>query len=426
LDQVRAHQAPRFDALLRRVLASNPFYRGKLGAAGYTAERPPALEDLATLPFTSKPELVDDQERHPPFGTNLTFPEGTYTRLHLTSGTTGRPLRWLDTAESWQWWLDCWKEVYRAAGVTPEDRVFVAFSFGPFIGFWTAFEAGQQLGAMMLAGGGLSTKQRLETLLEHRATVLVCTPTYALRLAEVAREERFDLPGSAVRVTIHAGEPGASVPSVKARIEQAWGARCVDHAGATEMGAWGYGCGHENRMHVNEREFVAEVIDPDTGFTAQPGPAGSCRGELVLTNLGRVGSPLIRYRTGDVVELVRDDCPCGRPFASLRGGVLGRADDMVIVRGINVFPSAIENIVREFREIVEFEVVIERYVEMAELLVRIEVTGAAEQEVSRALADRIYRRLNLRPRVEVAAVGSLPRYELKARRFRKAEVRTQK
>ena len=270
------------------------------------------------------------------------------------------------------------------------------------------------------SGGGLSSKQRLETLLELDATVLVSTPTYALRLAELAAEEGYDLAASAVRLTIHAGEPGASVPNVRRRIEQEWGARCVDHAGATEMGAWGFSCGTETNMHVNELEFVAEVIDPETREPAPTGPDGVQAGELVLTNLGRIGSPLLRYRTGDLVDLVRGGCPCGRHTAYLRGGVKGRIDGMVVVRGINVFPSALENIVREFPEIAEFEVTVERYQEMAELAVKIEVGGADPERTAGALRDRIHRQLSLRPRVAIAEPGSLPRYELKARRFKVA------
>ncbi len=416
--EIAERQAAAFEALVREVLPRNAFYRVKLGEAGFDASHPPTLAELSRVPFTLKHELVADQAAHPPFGRNLTYPVERYTRLHMTSGTTGRPMRWLDTPESWQWWLDCWKEVYRAAGTRADDRVFVAFSFGPFVGFWTAFEAGQQLGLLMLAGGGLSSKQRLETLLELQATVLVCTPTYALRLAELAAEEGYDLPSSAVRLTIHAGEPGASVRNVRRRIEQVWGARCVDHAGATEVGAWGFGCGVDTHMHVNEQEFVAEVIDPETGEPAPTGPDGAQSGELVLTNLGRAGSPLLRYRTGDLVELVRGGCPCGRHTAYLRGGVKGRIDGMVVVRGINVFPSALENIVREFPEITEFEVTVERHLEMAELALKIEVTAESPERTAQALQSRIHRYLSLRPRVEVAEAGSLPRYELKARRFK--------
>ena len=223
--------AIKFDALLARLLDSNEFYRRKYAAAGITPDSHPNLANLEHLPYTTKEELAKDQAEQPPFGANLTHSVDRYSRMHQTSGTTGTPLRWLDTPESWEWWLSCWRRIYAAAGVTRQDRIFVAFSFGPFIGFWAAFEAGQSLSAMMLAGGGLTSVQRIEALLANAATVLVCTPTYALRLAEVASAEGLDIAGSPVRLTIHAGEPGASIPNVRARLESAWGARCVDHAG---------------------------------------------------------------------------------------------------------------------------------------------------------------------------------------------------
>ena len=341
---IRATQAAKFEAMLDRVLRTNAFYRSKYASLSVSPDRPPRLSDLATLPYTTKTELSADQRAYPLFGTNLTEPIERYTRVHRTSGTTGRPLYWLDTGASWQWFIDCWKEVYAAAGVNSEDRVFVAFSFGPFIGFWAAFEAAQEIGALAIPGGGMSSKQRLDSMRELDATVLVCTPTYALRLAERARQEALVLVDLPVRVTIHAGEPGASLPNVKARLEKAWGARCLDHAGATELGPWGYGCGHPDHMHINESEFCVEVIDPDTLCAAalDSDDKGAFRaGELVMTNLGRSASPLIRYRTGDLVELGCEPCACGRPSAYLRGGVLGRLDDMLIVPRRQSLPQRI-------------------------------------------------------------------------------------
>ncbi|MFQ5703791.1 MAG: phenylacetate--CoA ligase family protein [Gemmatimonadales bacterium] len=414
---LRSLQAAKFDALVKVVIQTNPFYTQKLNAAGFTRGQPPKLIDIDDIPYTTKQEFATDQETNPPFGTNLSFPPEHYSRMHQTSGTTGRPLYWLDTIDSWDWWLGCWMEIYEAACVTADDRVFVAFSFGPFIGFWTAFEAGERLGALMLSGGGLSSKQRLETMRELQATVLICTPTYALRLAEVARQEGIALTDIPIRVSIHAGEPGASIPNVRTRIETAWGAPCVDHAGATEIGAWGYSCGVDNHMHINEAEFVAEVIDP---HTLEPGTIsdGAQRGELVLTNLGRVGSPVIRYRTGDLVELLRTPCECGRSTAHLRGGVLGRIDDMMVVRGINVFPTALENIVREFDEIDEFEVAVRQTAQMADLQIRIEVTAENPGLVRDELGRRVHDKLNLKPSVELVEQQTLPRYELKAHRFK--------
>ncbi len=413
-------QSTKLEALLRAVLATNPFYRAKLDGLLPQEVSP---QTISELPFTTKNELAEDQKANPPYGTNLTYPLDDYVRLHSTSGTTGEPLRWLDTAASWQWFLDCWREIFQAAGVGAKDRVFVAFSFGPFIGFWTAFEAAQQIGALTLTGGALTTEQRLDHLLQNRATVLVCTPTYALRLAESARSRGIDLAASDIRVTLHAGEPGASVANVRNRIEDSWGARCIDHAGATEVGAWGVTGRNRDHMRILETEFIAEVIDPKTAEPATADSSGVVAGELVLTNLGRLGSPVIRYRTGDLVEMIPagdrcSDHPDGEPFSHLRGGILARADGMVVVRGVNVYPSAIENLIRAFPEIDEFQVTVDTVDEMAELRIEIEVTAGEREVIAASLAELVHRNLSLRPMIQLAECGSLPRYELKAKRFR--------
>ncbi|PYN77137.1 MAG: phenylacetate--CoA ligase [Candidatus Rokuibacteriota bacterium] len=389
------------------LLASNPFVARKWRAAGVVA-----LDDLRTwddfrrLPFTRKSELVDDQAAHPPFGTNLTFPLERYVRVHQTSGTRGAPIRWLDTQESWEWWARCWGFVLRGAGVGPADRVFFPFSFSLFIGFWAGFEGARALGALAIPGGGQDSPTRLAWIETLGATVLVCTPSYALHLLEIARARSIDLAKLRVRTTVHAGEPGAGIPAVRARIEEGWGARAFDHAGMTEMGAYGYECAAQAGLHVTESEFIAEVVDPATGAPARDG-------ELVLTNLGRVGSPIVRYRTGDRVRLAEAPCGCGRTFQRLEGGILGRLDDMLIVRGVNVFPTAIEGIVRRFVDLDEFQIEVFRAGELEEVRVLVELEDAAgASRVQEAL------RVGLGIRLEVATVprGSLPRYELKARR----------
>jgi phenylacetate-CoA ligase len=405
------HQLSRLQALLDELVPSNAFYARKLG--GRTSLT--SLDDLQALPFTTKAELADDQAQHPPFGSNLTYPLERYVKLHQTSGTTGKaPIRWLDTGDSWDWWARCWGHVYTGAGVGPGDRVFFAFSFGPFIGFWAAYEGARTVGALAIPGGGMQTEQRVHALLEAQATVLCCTPTYALRLAEVAEQMGIDLPSSPVRATVHAGEPGASVPSVRARIEAAFGARCFDHTGMTELGATGFTCQAQAGVHLIESEFIFEVINPDTG---QRLPAGR-QGELVATNLGRAGSPLIRYRTGDLVQLDTRPCPCGRTFARLDGGILGRADDMLIVRGVNVFPSAIEGVLREFPEVAEFRIEVSSQRSMAEVRVLVELMPAVPEAAALAerIADRLHDRLLLRVPCELVSPGTLPRFELKARR----------
>ncbi len=412
--ELESLQGRRLRKLLEAVLAGNRFYQRKLRAAGI--RKPVPLSRLTDLPFTTKEEIVADQATHPVFGTNHTYPLEAYTRLHQTSGTTGAPLRCLDTPESYQSFVTQWKFVYRGAGVGPGDRIFLAFSFGPFYGFWGAFDAAPQLGCLAISGGGQTSEQRLIQMRDLRPTVLICTPTYALRLGEVAKAMGIETSQLGVRVTIHAGEPGASIPSTRQRIQELWGAKAYDHCGMTEVGGYGFECSAQHGPHANESEFIVEVIDPQT---AQPIEEG--RGEIVLTTLGRAASPLIRYRSGDLADVVRKRCACGRTFAHLRGGLLGRADDMLTIRGINVFPSAIENILRRFPEVVEFQGVVAHQTHMQELLLRLETDGLGETE-QQGLAHRViaemHTRLQLRPAVEFAAPGSLPRAEMKSRRFR--------
>lgn len=415
-DRIREIQTEKLRSLLATLAESNAFYRRKLAGLSPKALAAITLDRLTDLPLTTKEDLVEDQRESPPYGTNLTYPLERYVRLHSTSGTTGDPLRWLDTAASWSWFLECWRAVLTDAGVRADDRVFLAFSFGPFIGFWGAFEAAQEMGALSLTGGALSTEQRLEHLLDNRATVLVSTPTYALRLAEVARQRGIDLASSEIRLTINAGEPGASVPNVKQRIEEAWGAICIDHAGATEVGAWGVTARGDGMMRILETEFLAEVLETGTDEPATADRDGVLEGELVLTNLGRLGSPVVRYRTGDLVAMI--PASADQPYSRLRGGILARVDGMVVVRGVNVYPSAIENLVRAFPEIDEFQVTVRRVDEMSELEIEIEVTRGDPAEVAKRLEDLIRRRLSLRAVVAVRKSGSLPRYELKAKRFR--------
>ncbi|MDA1192644.1 MAG: phenylacetate--CoA ligase family protein, partial [Candidatus Poribacteria bacterium] len=400
-DPLERLQLHKLRTMLRELLASNPFYGNRLRAAGIgSVEEIASLDDFKRLPLTTKAELSTDQTENAPYGTNLTYSPDRYIRLHQTSGTTGAPLRWLDTEASWTWWGDCWESVFRAAGVSASDRIFFPFSFGPFIGFWSAYEGARRVGALAIPGGAMSSEQRARAILNHRATVIVSTPTYALRLAEVAESEGISLPDSDVRVTIHAGEPGASIPATKERIESAWGATCYDHAGATEVGAWGFECDAHSGMHLNEAEFICEVIDPETGDDAN-------EGELVITNLGRVGMPVLRYRTGDHVRLMEGACPCGRTFRRLEGGVIGRIDDALLIRGVVVFPSAIESVVRRFADVVEYAVDVRRDGAMDDMEVRVELREGADAAIT-AIGNAVSDSFGLRIKTTVVPNGSLP------------------
>ncbi len=413
LADIRAAQLERLGAGIESLLQGNRFYQARL-------HRVSTWDDFERLPLTTKDEITADQHAHPPFGTNLTFPIDRYSRLHQTSGTSGTtPLRWLDTPESWDWWVQIWADhIYRSAGVQAHDRVFFAFSFGPFIGFWSAFSGAERLGALVIPGGAMTTEQRLRTMLELHATVLCSTPTYAIRMAEAARAAGIDLAASDIRITVHAGEPGASVPATRDLIERSFGARCFDHTGMTELGPTGVSCQARDGVHLIESEFVFEVRD-DAGVVHSLPETGTVTGELVATNLGRWGSPLIRYRTGDRVEVTRAACECGSPFAKMVGGIRGRIDDMFTVRGVNLYPSQVEDLVRLHAEIGEFCIEVREVRGMEEVTILCECQDNDGEAAVLQLANELRLALGARIECRQVASGSLPRSDLKSRRLRR-------
>lgn len=416
-DELTAQQWAKFTGGLDDVLATNPFYQEKLRQAGLTAAAFRSPADLARLPLTTKEELLADQQAQPLYGTNLTYPLGAYTRLHQTSGSSGRRLRWLDTPASWSWILDCWDLIYRAIELRTDDRLFFAFSFGPFLGFWAGFEGALRQRCFVIAGGGMSTLARLQCLRENAVTIVLCTPTYALRLAELAEHEGIDLAGAPVRALVLAGEPGGNIAATRRRIETAWGARVFDHSGMTEIGSLGIEFAeHPGKLFLLETECIAEFLAPGTNDAV---PAGTL-GELVITNLGRWGSPLLRYRTGDLVRWRADEAPAGYPFVYLDGGILGRADDMLWIKGNNVYPSAVEDIVRTFTEVAEFALEAVDSVHGTNLRILVEPTSPIQTETLAArVAKAVHDRLYFHPEVKVVAANTLPRFEMKASRFRR-------
>jgi phenylacetate-CoA ligase len=417
-EEIERLQLVKLRRLLAMILPSNRFYGRKLAPLAADLY-PRSLQDFVQrFPLTRKHELMNDQLVCPPYGTNLTYPLDRYTRCHQTSGSTGQPLRWLDTRESWQNLLDNWSEIYRVAGVSVIDRVLFAFSFGPFIGFWSAMESAVQRGCFCFPAGSMTSEARLKTIADHRITVLCCTPTYALHLGELAVKAGFSATRSGLRLIVVAGEPGGSVPATRARLAECWPkARVFDHYGMTEVGPVTYECPSEpNLLHVIESACLAEVIDPATAQPVAPGQPG----ELVLTTLDRVGSPVIRYRTGDLVKArPPGPCACGRHELALAGGILDRCDDMVVVRGVNVYPSAVEEIVRGNGGVAEYRVLLESHASLAELRLEIEVTpdGSNPDQVARGLQKSLQNAFALRIPVAVVPAGHLPRFEMKARRW---------
>ena len=416
--ELEARQLALLNGLLKEVSATNAFYRNKLGDDRNLFSFESLEAFRSRFPFTEKSEWGGDQENHPPYGTNLTYPLDRYIRCHQTSGTSGKPMRWLDTRESWNGLLDDWRQVYRAAELGREDRFFFAFSFGPFLGFWTAFEAALRQGSFCLSGGSMTTEVRLQAMKDNHITALVCTPTYALRLGETANEQGFDRQGSSLRKLVVAGEPGGSLASVRQCLAELWPTATVfDHHGMTETGPVSFQCpASPGMLHIIDTSYLAEIVDPETNQAVDYGE----KGELILTTLRRAGSPLIRYRTGDLVErALPGSCGCGREETILAGGIIGRCDDMVVVRGVNVYPSAVDEIVRHAGGVIEYQVQMGTNRSLVELSVNIE-TAANEPDPSiivRNVESELRRRLGLRIPVRSVPTNSLPRFEMKARRW---------
>ncbi|HET6422769.1 MAG TPA: AMP-binding protein, partial [Planctomycetaceae bacterium] len=385
----------------------------RLQAAGYRPGDSWSLADLQRIPTLKKAEIVADQSAQPPYGTNLSRPLNEYTRLHQTSGTTtGKPLRWLDTPRSWAAVMDAWRQTYRLMELQPDERCCFPFSFGPFLGFWAGFEAAVSQGRFAVAAGGMSSEARLQLIADNHITLLGCTPTYALRLAEVASAKHIDLRGLQVRKILVAGEPGGNVPATRQRIEAEWNARVVDHWGMTEIGPLGIEAADTTgSLTVLETECIAEILHLDRDDAVTPGEMG----ELVITTLTRRDMPLLRYRTGDLVQADLTPASSGRCLLRLAGGIRSRVDDMLVIRGNNVFPTSIEAVIREFTEIAEFRIVVTTHRAMPHVRLEIEAASSADDVASR-LAQTIKGRLNFQPEVRVMPAGALPRFEMKARR----------
>lgn len=403
------------DAALRDLVAAvldseNRFYGQRLRAAGLSDPARMTLSNFVEkCPFTVKQEIVDDHLANPPFGTNLCRPESEYTRISRTSGTSGVPMSWPDTAASWDSMLDAWQAIYEAAGVKiGEDRICFAFSFGPFLGFWTAFEAAVRMGCMAIPGGGLSSGARFAMIHEMGATVLCCTPTYALRLGEFV-----DRPHQ-VRKIIVAGEPGGCVATVREQISRCWGgAEVFDHHGMTEVGPVSFEppTARGNLALIPGVHF-GEVIDSATGEEVEEGKEG----ELVITTLRRIDRPMLRYRTGDLVRKRFYEVD-GQHLLGFEGGVLGRIDDMVVVRGVNIYPGAIDAVLRKFPQVAEYQVVVREEGAMAEALVRIELHEGSPSGVVDEIGSALRDVFSLRIPVELVECGGLPRFEFKAKRW---------
>jgi phenylacetate-CoA ligase len=420
-EQLQALQLAKLQRMSQWAYARSPFHKQRFDAAGLHPDQLKSLDDLRRIPFMTREEWMDSQVEQPLFGALLTTTQDHAIRYHLTSGTSGRvPIRVLDGMKDWEWIAEMWSYGFWGFGVRPQDVVYFAFGYGSFIGFWGAHYCCEKLGALVIPGGAQTTEARVKQIVEMGVTTVCSTPTYALRLWQQAQEMGIDLTKSAVNKVILSGEPSGSIPAVKRQLEEAWGAKCGDTAGMTELGTiMIFECSHQpGGTHIIEDHFIEEVINPETG---EPVPYGEL-GERVVTSFGRGFIPVLRYRTKDMVlKVPYSTCDCGRTGDIYQGGIRGRWDDMKLIRGTNVYPRAVEALIREHDAIDEFQIYIWHGDIRDEITIKVEMKPGREDEWP-ALSETLARELasaheGLRFIIELMPQGSLPRFELKAKRL---------
>jgi phenylacetate-CoA ligase len=420
-EKLRELQLKKFKRIFQWAYERSKFHRALYDRARIRPEDIRTYEDIRHVPKVEKSMMRGIQGKDPfPYGDALCVPLEEVTEFRQTSGTTGQPVYQPDTWQDWEWWSECWSYILWSQGYRPSDRVFIPFGYNIFVAFWAGHYAAEKIGCEVIPGGVLDTKARILKIQELRATAMMATPTYVLGMAETARKMGIEPEKLTIDKITCAGECGASIPSTKQRMEQAWGARVYDHAGATEIGAWSYECSEQpGGLHVNEGLFLVEIEDIETGeIIWEPGR----RGKMVITAFDRQAQPCVRFDSKDVIEWSPDPCPCGRTYRVIKGGLVGRADDITKVKGVLLSPSAIEEVVRGIPGLGdEFEVIVDKTGDVDEITLRVEVKPEAREESRRIesqLIDQLRLKTNLRYNLEFHTFGSLPRYEVKSKRFK--------
>jgi len=406
---------------VRYVWEQSPFYRRKWQEAGVSPDTLRSLDDLSRFPVVQKAELRAAQAAHPPFGDYLCVEPGEVARIHGTSGTTGRPTVFGVGREDWERIGEAHARIMWSAGLRPDDRILICSFFSLYLGSWGVLRGGERLGAAVFPFGAGVAGQTLMAVgwaRDLRPTAFYGTPSYALHFAETARREGIDPKTLGLRILFFSGEPGAGIPATKRQIEETFGGSCVDMGSMAEMTPWmtNAECRHRTGMHLWQDLVHTQVCDPETFHPVRFGAEGT----PVYTHLERTSQPMIRLVSGDRARWVEGPCPCGRTYARLPDGLYGRIDDMLIVRGENIYPSAIEDTLRAIDGFGgEFRVIVSRREAMDELLIQAEYEGShgdRRQALQQTMRERLRARLGVHPRIELVPQGTLPRTEFKARR----------
>ena len=417
-EQLNDLHSKRLQALLRYAYDRVPFYHDLYKQAGFAPEDIRTLDDFNKyVPTIDKKDLVMAQAANPPWGDSVALSPDYYLYHFQTSGSTGTPLKIPFSVHTQLQYGEQWAYLYWGVGIRPHDSFYFAFPWGMYTGFWSAYWGVRCLGATVISGGGLNSEQRLQQIVALKPSVLVSTPTYALYLAELAKELGIDTSATAIKYTIHAGEPGPGIPTTRQAIESAWGAKAYELYGVGEVGAIAPGCPEQRGCHFGEDQGYATVLD-SAGNPVGPGEVG----ENVVTSYIQMGQPVIKYRTHDLVRANYDVCSCGRTWLLYEGGVLGRTDDMITIKGTNVYPAAIEYLLSEVSGLSNhYELHVSPGRINDQVTVKVEPAPGTLAEryasMSQELQVVLKARIGVTIGVDVADPGSLPRYELKAKRF---------
>jgi len=420
LEKLKQLQLKKFQRIFKWAYDHSKFHKSLYSSAGIAPEDIRSFDDIKKIPKVEKSMMRDIQSKDPyPYGDALCVPLEEVSAFRQTSGTTGQPVYQPDTWQDWEWWSECWAYILWAQGYRPKDRVFLPFGYNIFVAFWAGHYAAEKLGCEVIPGGVLDTQSRILKIKELQATAMMATPTYVLRMADVAENKMgIDPKTLTINKITCAGEPGAGIPSTKKRMETAFAANVYDHSGATEIGAWSYECQDQPfGMHVNEAMFLVEIEDMETGeIIEEPGR----KGKMVITALDRIAQPCIRFDSKDVIQWDDAPCTCGRTFRLIKGGVIGRADDITKVKGVLLSPAAIEEVVRSMDGLGdEFEVIVDKQGDVDRIKLKVELKpDRSKNEVENRLKDQLRLKTNLGYRIEYYDYGSLPRYEVKAKRFK--------
>ena len=421
-EKIRKLQLKKFQRIFSWAYEHSKFHRTLYDNDGIKPKDIQSFSDIKQIPTVEKSMMRDIQGKEPfPYGDALCVPLNEVTAYRQTSGTTGQPVYQPDTWQDWEWWAECWAQLLWAQGYRPKDRVFIPFGYNVFVAFWAGHYGAEKIGCEVVPGGVLDTRARILKIQELNPTAMMGTPTYMLGMADTAINEMNMNPADlSIEIITCAGEPGASIPSTKKRIEDAWGAKVYDHAGATEIGAWSFECTEQpGSMHVNDAFFLVEIVDVETGEAIEtPG----VRGKMIITALDRQAQPCIRFDSKDIIEWDTKICTCGRTSKLIKGGVVGRTDDITKVKGVLFSPSSVENVVRGIEGLGnDYELKVEKINDRDKITLQVEFVQNFSEEMDKIkskLSDQLRLKTNLNYEIEFCQYGELPRYPVKAKRFK--------